>query len=236
MLVIALALLLLVINWIAVRPRSVGFPNPHLLAFVLLAYTIWGGYIGIARYMIPLEMLGLLFSFTYIEYLLTALKRMGKFGSTSKLAYTFFLANFLIALSITTTSVNWGHENSRSNQVSFMRDSYTLVDKDHVGYLLLDAPLAFLKYETRFSDTQLWFGPSFTDFDNTKQREVLKDRDIFTLSYSDNPENLVEILRRYNLIPFGGCKIIQLRFNNELTPNKVYLCGTAEILPREVIR
>ena len=112
------------------------------------------------------------------------------------------------------------------HSTAFQKDSYALADVDNAAYLLVDQPLAFLKFEAKGSSSQLWFGPSFNTYDNLQQKKLLKDRQIFTLSYDKNVEHLDSKLSNYSLRSKGICKEIHLDFNNGLTPNIVFLCDT----------
>jgi hypothetical protein len=201
-----------------------------LVAFLLIAYIIWGKYVGIARYLIPLEVLGLLFSVTYFQNIIRESNVNQRLQDAFQATYAICTFIFFLTIVATTTSVNWGHQFKGDSQVSFKENLYTLETDPSAAYLLLDAPLAFLKFQTNFNNSQFWFGPSFTEYDNLKQREILKERNIFTLSYSSNPSNLESVLENYNLLPSGNCDIVQLRFNNGLTPTRVYLCETEQAL------
>jgi hypothetical protein len=227
---ITCALLVWAFSMIVYQKFLPKLENFQLVAFLSIAYVIWGQYVGIARYLIPLEVLGLLFSVTYFQNIIREANVNKRLQGTFQMTYAICTLIFFLTIVVTTTSVNWGHQVKGDSQVSFKENVYTLKTDPSAAYLLLDAPLAFLKFQTNFNNSQYWFGPSFTEYDNLKQRKILKGRNIFTLSYSSNPSNIEKVLENYNLLPSDNCDIVQLRFNNGLTPTRVYLCETEQAL------
>ncbi len=187
--------------------------------FLFFSYIIWAEYFGIQRYIIPIEILGFIFS---ISFFVTLVQRI----SNSNLLSNSIVVFLMIFTALSTTGVNWGHSSMQLHSTAFQKDSYALADVDNAAYLLVDQPLAFLKFEAKGSSSQLWFGPSFNAYDNLQQRKLLKDRQIFTLSYDKNVEHLDSKLSNYSLRSKGTCREIQLDFNNGLTPNIVFLCDT----------
>jgi 4-amino-4-deoxy-L-arabinose transferase-like glycosyltransferase len=191
--------------------------------FLFLAYITWAEYMGIQRYFIPIEILGFLFTIVFF----VALAQRFHLSNLLTNCLVVFLLTFT---TLSTTGVNWGHSSKHLQSTSFQEDSYDLVNTQNAAYLLVDQPLAFLKFETKNNSAQLWFGPSFNVYDNLQQMKLLKDRKIFTLSYDKNAEHLDSKLSNYSLRSKGTCKEIQLDFDNGLTPNKVFLCDTESSL------
>ena len=187
--------------------------------FLFLAYITWAEYLGIQRYFIPIEILGFIFT---IVFYVTLAQRFNHFNLLSNYVVVFLL----IFTALSTTSVNWGHSSKQLHSTSFQKDSYNLVNTQDAAYLLVDQPLAFLKFETKNNSPQLWFSPSFNFYDNLQQKKLLGDREIFTLSYDKSVDHLNLKLSDYSLRSKGNCKEIQLDFDNGLTPNIVFLCDT----------
>lgn len=193
-----------------------------LTIFLVLGYLIWGKYVGISRYLIPIEIMGLVCSVAYLSRKFTYVHL-----EKALLPLATFL--LLIGTTLTTSSVNWGHSSEPTKTISFIKNSYTLSTNPGAAYLVAEAPLAFMKYESKFNSTQLWFGPSFNSFDNRQQKKILMGKKIYTLSYGQSEQVLNQILMNYELRSTNFCETIQLRFNNGLTPNKVFLCETESI-------
>ena len=205
------------------RKKSDLFELFVLGLFLLLTYITWAMYLGIQRYFIPIEILGFLFT---IIFFVTSIQRFNH----SHLLTNFVVVFLLAFTTLSTTGVNWGHSSKQLQSTSFQKDSYDLVDTQNAAYLLVDQPLAFLKFEATNNSTQLWFGPSFNIYDNLQQRRLLKDREIFTLSYDKSFDHLNLKLSDYSLRSKGNCKEIKLDFDNGLTPKMVFLCDTESIL------
>ncbi len=216
---------ILSLSWNGMNARNIikidqlGF----LTFFLVSAYLIWGKYVGISRYLIPVEIMGLVCSMAFLSRQFTYLR-------LERVLLPLLTIVLLIGTSMTTSSVNWGHSSKSSKTIPFTKNAYTLSTNPNAAYLVADAPLAFMKYESKFNSTQLWFGPSFNSYDNLQQREILTSKEIYALSYGQDKEALNKVLSNYDLKTTNLCKAIQLRFKNGLTPNTVFLCETKSSL------
>lgn len=193
-----------------------------LFLFVIFSYVAWGKFLGISRYLIPIEIIGVAWACSFFAREFSRIK-------TRRFIIEIFLLSTVLILTITTSSVNWGHKKYSEKSVAFEKNVYKFSSERNAAYLLVDAPLAFLKYQSTLNEKQLWFSPAFNSYDLEQQSRLLRDRKIFTISYSDNPEIIDEVLKRYNLASQQSCEAIQLRFSNDLTPSQVFLCKTRSV-------
>jgi hypothetical protein len=193
-----------------------------LFLFMIFSYLVWGKFLGISRYFIPIEIIGVAWACSFFA------REFSRIKARSFMVEIFLLSMVLI-FTMTTSSVNWGHKKYSEKSVAFEKNVYKFSSKKRAAYLLVDAPLAFLKYQSMFNEKQLWFSPAFNSYDLEQQSRILRGRKIFTLSYQDNPKIIDEVLKRYDLEFGQGCKVIQLRFSNGLTPSQVFFCETRSI-------